>query len=96
MRKNKPIIVAYDISKDKIRRKIFKILKLWRIDGQKSVHECRLNQRQAEELFLQLNDPIDQSTDRLLMAWISQNRKILTRGIGKNLLYQYNRYGGEI
>ncbi|KPA10105.1 CRISPR-associated protein Cas2 [Candidatus Magnetomorum sp. HK-1] len=76
MGNNRPIIVAYDISNNKTRRNIFKILKSWRIDGQKSVHECRLNQQQAEELFLQLNDPIDQETDRLMMAWLEQNRKV--------------------
>jgi len=36
----KPIIVAYDISNNKVRSKALKIVKEWRLDGQKSVHEC--------------------------------------------------------
>ncbi|MBF0452418.1 MAG: CRISPR-associated endonuclease Cas2 [Candidatus Magnetomorum sp.] len=95
MSSHRPIVVAYDISNDKIRKKVFKILKLWRIDGQKSVHECRLTQGQAEELFLQINDPLDQKTDRLLMVWLEQNRKVLTRGIARNLINCKLRFGGE-
>ncbi|KPA15874.1 CRISPR-associated protein Cas2 [Candidatus Magnetomorum sp. HK-1] len=95
MRKNRPIVVAYDISDNKARRKVFKILKSWRIDGQKSVHECRLSNYQAEELFLQISDPINQSTDRLMMAWLSQNRKILIRGKARNLINCQTIYGGE-
>ena len=73
----RPIVVAYDISKNKIRAKIYKILKEWRLGGQKSVHE-------AEELFLQLSEPLDKKTDRLLMVWLETHRPVLYRGIGKN------------
>ena len=79
----RPIIVAYDISKDRTRSKVFKILKEWRLDGQKSVHECRLDRRKAEELFLQLGTAIDTKTDNLLMAWVNTRRKVLVRGCGK-------------
>lgn len=79
----RPIVVAYDISKNKIRAKVLKVIKEWRLDGQKSVHECRLSQSQAEELFLQLSHVIDVRTDNLLMAWIEPRRKIMARGVGK-------------
>ena len=76
------VIVAYDISNNKTRNKIRKIINEWRLDGQKSVHECWLNNRQAEELFLQIGASANKDTDKLLMAWLEPRRKILTRGIG--------------
>ena len=79
----RPIVIAYDISKNKTRNRVFKILREWRLDGQKSVHECRLDRQKAEELFIQLGSSIDTETDNLLMAWISTRRKILTRGCGR-------------
>jgi CRISPR-associated protein Cas2 len=89
--KGKPIVVAYDISKNKTRRRIFNILKEWKLEGQKSVAECRLRMREAEELFLQLSEPLNRETDCLMMAWLEPRRNILCRGIGtsaidKNLL----------
>jgi len=84
MNKYRKIIISYDISDNKIRRSAFKILKNWRIDGQKSVHECLLKKNQAIELFLQLNEPLNQSTDKLMMAWLDSHRKILYRGCGKS------------
>ena len=84
MRTKRPLVVAYDISKNKVRAKIYKILKEWRIGGQKSVHECRLNKGQAEELFLRLSEPLNMSTDSLLMAWLEPHRSILFRGLGKD------------
>ena len=83
-KKTRPIIVAYDISANKTRAKVLKILREWRLDGQKSVHECRLAFHQAEELFLQLSQAIDTSTDNLIMAWIEPRRKMFARGVGKS------------
>jgi len=83
MRK-KPIVVAYDICCNKVRTKIYKTLKEWRIGGQKSVHECRLSKGQAEELFLQLSEPLSNETDCLLMAWLEPHRGILYRGLGRD------------
>ncbi len=80
---SKPIIVAYDISKNKARARVRKILKEWNLGNQKSVYECRLTQAQAEELFLQLSREINIATDNLLMAWLEPRRKILTRGLGR-------------
>lgn len=75
-------MVAYDISDNKNRAKIFRILKEWKLGGQKSVHECHLTGQQAEELFLQLSEKVNTKTDNLLMIWIEHRRKILTRGLG--------------
>ena len=79
----RPVIVAYDISKNKIRARILKTIKEWRLEGQKSVHECRLKQREAEELFLQLSGPLDKKTDSLLMIWLETHRPVLCRGTGR-------------
>ena len=81
---SRPIVVAYDIVKNKIRARVRKILKEWNLDNQKSVYECRLTQYQAEELFLQISHEIDKKTDNLIMAWLEPKRKILTLGLGKN------------
>lgn len=79
----RPVIIAYDVSDNKKRYRIFKILKSWRLGGQKSVHECRLTKNQAEELFLQIVEHLDHKTDDLLMAWLEPNRSILCRGIAQ-------------
>ncbi len=81
---SRPIVVAYDISVNKKRAAVRKILKEWNLDNQKSVYECRLTQTQAEELFLQLSHEIDTKTDNLIMAWVEPRRKILTRGLGRH------------
>ncbi len=88
--KPRPIVIAYDISENATRAKVLKILKEWRLDGQKSVHECKLTKRQAEELFIQLGQAINTKTDNLIMAWIETRRNILARGIGKTAAF-YNK-----
>ncbi len=83
MQKRKPIIIAYDISKNKRRYRVRKILKEWRLGGQKSVFECQLTLAEAEELFMQLGQVMDLASDHLLMAWVEPRRKILGRGKGR-------------
>ena len=88
MNRPRPVVVAYDISENRLRAKIYKILKQWRLGGQKSVHECRLKMSQAEELFLQLSEPLDEKKDRLLMVWLESHRPVLCRGSGKSNIRQ--------
>ena len=83
MKNANPVVIAYDISDNKVRNKARNILKNWRLDGQKSVCECRLNMHQAEELFLQVGKLLDKEKDRLLMAWLESHRRVLSRGLGK-------------
>ena len=45
-------LVAYDIRSDSTRRRVLRILRDWRVDGQLSVHECLLTPTEAEELFI--------------------------------------------
>lgn len=79
----KPAIVAYDISDDRIRRAVLRILREWRLDGQRSVHECLLTRAEAEELVVQLAGAMDPATDRLLLAWVNTRRPVVARGIGR-------------
>ncbi len=70
----KPAVIAYDIRCDKRRRRVFRCLRSWRLDGQYSVFECRLSEPEARELFLQLVDLIDAAEDSLLLAWMDSGR----------------------
>ncbi len=81
----RPCVVAYDIASNRIRRKVLRLLREWRLDGQKSVHECRLTHRQAEQLFAELAALIDPETDRLLLTWIQPRRRGAARGQGRVL-----------
>ena len=75
-----PAVVAYDISQNKARRRVHRILQDWRIDGQYSVAECVLSYAEAEELFVQLNEQIDPDTDRIAIAWLFQPMRVRTIG----------------
>ena len=78
-----PVVIAYDISAHRTRRQVYKILLEWRLDGQKSVHECLLSAAEARELFMQLGTAIDPNTDRLLLAWLAPQRRPQVRGTAR-------------
>ncbi|MBF0369350.1 MAG: CRISPR-associated endonuclease Cas2 [Magnetococcales bacterium] len=78
------VIIAYDIHLNKTRRAVLKILREWRLDGQKSVHECRLMRAAAEELFIQLGSAIHPRDDSLLLARVDGRRRVLSRGTGRS------------
>jgi len=84
MKNQRPVVIAYDIHNNRSRGRVLKIIKAWRLEGQRSVHECRLSMDQAQELFIQLAEHLDQDTDRLMFAWIAPNRSILYRGLAKD------------
>jgi CRISPR-associated protein Cas2 len=73
--RRKPVIIAYDIVCDKRRARMFRRLRSWSLDAQYSVFECELNRREAEELFIQLSELIDQGEDTLLLAWLDKKRE---------------------
>jgi CRISPR-associated protein Cas2 len=75
-------LFAYDIHNPRVRRVSLKTLREWRLDGQLSVHECVLSEKEAARVFVQLNRDLDPQTDRLLLAWVQLHRPILSRGIG--------------
>ena len=74
MRRN-PAVIAYDICCNKRRRKVYRCLLAWQLDCQYSVFECNLTELEAEELFIQLANIIDETEDSLLLAWLSQKHK---------------------
>ncbi|HYN77477.1 MAG TPA: CRISPR-associated endonuclease Cas2 [Lamprocystis sp. (in: g-proteobacteria)] len=79
----RPAVVAYDIADHRTRRAALRILREWRLDGQKSVHECLLTRPEAAELVVQLAEVMDPDTDRLLLAWLHTRRPTLARGKGR-------------
>ena len=78
------LVVAYDVAKDRSRRRLLRLLRGWRVEGQLSVHECWLSRAEAEELFIQLREEIDSDTDRLLLAWLDGTRDVERIGIARD------------
>ncbi|WFE69482.1 CRISPR-associated endonuclease Cas2 [Thiomicrospira sp. R3] len=78
-------IIAYDIKDNATRLKMLNTLKRWRLDGQKSVHECLLSANQAKKLFAELSSLADPTTDRVLLEWVNPSRPIYNRGTGGSL-----------
>lgn len=67
-------IIAYDIIDNKKRRQVFRCLQQWKLSSQYSVFECLLNQKQADEILLQLTEIIDLQQDKLLFVWLDNHR----------------------
>lgn len=82
--RRRPAIIAYDIRNPLRRRRVFKLLSGWRMGGQKSVHECLLNETEAEEVFAQISDLIDPQSDHLMLAWLSPHREVGGLGAGES------------
>ena len=62
---NKFFVICFDISNDKNRRKVVKLLENIGKRVQKSVFECFLNDKQFITLKNQLEKNIDQNTDSI-------------------------------
>jgi CRISPR-associated protein Cas2 len=78
------MVIAYDISNNKSRRQVHRILKAWRLDGQKSVVECYLTHWESQELLLQLSEYLNLDSDRLVVSRIDPQRKRESLGLGIN------------
>lgn len=91
--KRKPVLIAYDITSNKRRRQLFRILRTWKLDKQYSVFECKLSPVEAKELFLQLTELLNEEEDALFLSWLDNGREplALTRcssiGFQKPVLY---------
>ncbi len=81
----RPILIAYDITHPKRLRQALKILKAWRLDGQKSVHECLLTPEEAQRLKTELTHLLHHENDKLLMVWLDNRRPIHVAGTGRSL-----------
>lgn len=73
--RRKAAVIAYDITSDRRRRRLFRVLKSWKLDAQYSVFECKLTATEARELFLQLAAFLDEKEDALLLTWIDNSRE---------------------
>ena len=73
--KRRAMVIAYDITDNKRRRKLFRVLKSWKLSAQYSVFECKLTRVEASELFLQLTDLLNEEKDMLLLARLDSSRK---------------------
>lgn len=87
--RRKPAVIAYDISSNKRRRQVHQQLQAWKLDSQYSVFECRLSNREAEELLLQLTEMIDPKTDKLLFVWLDTKRP--AKGLTKGATPKFNK-----
>lgn len=81
-------LFAYDIRDDRVRRQALKTLREWRLDGQRSVHECQVDAIQARRLFEHLGAALDPATDAWLFTWVEGHRAVLARGKGRVSLIQ--------
>lgn len=75
-----PAVIAYDISKNARRRRVYRVLQDWRLDGQKSVVETKLTHREADELMVQLTHELDLETDRLALVWLTSRSAVKLAG----------------
>jgi len=81
----RPILIAYDVSDPKRLYRTLKILKRWRLDGQKSVHECMMTPEQVAALKNELAYIMNEEEDKLLMVWLDKRRPIESLGTGRGL-----------
>jgi len=57
-------LIAYDITNDSLRNKVYKYLSGWGRRVQKSVFECNLNRDEIKEVTSHLQKLIKEETDR--------------------------------
>lgn len=72
-------IIAYDISDNKRRYRVHRLLKQYGLPTQYSVFACALDTDTARVLFQHLQQLIDPTADSVLLAWLDAARK--TRSI---------------
>jgi len=83
----KKIVVAYDITDDKRRNKIFKEMKSWGERVQYSVFECVLNEEQITKMIDKLKRKIDFKVDSIRIYFLDNNSRIEIIGEGKPVEY---------
>ena len=81
MAKRSLYLVAYDISDDRRLRQGLKILKRYATGGQKSVFECYLDENEMNELLQDMDDLLDENTDRMFLLRLDNRIPVETLGI---------------
>lgn len=67
-------IIAYDISDNKRRYRVHRVMKAWGLAAQYSVFDCELSDNDARNLFQHLSQLIDPTEDSLMLAWLDKQR----------------------
>ena len=82
------IVVSYDIVEDKARTKVMKLLKGNGNHTQKSVFECRLNDKQIEVLINRINGLIDHEKDSVRLYALTERDVQEIKVIGQGEVYE--------
>ena len=72
----KTVLVAYDICAEDRRRHALRVARNWRLDGQKSVHECRLTNAEATALYGEIAARLAPRLDHLMFAWVDAAQRL--------------------
>lgn len=89
MARAKPAIIAYDVVCNKRRKKVQRMLRQWRLQGQYSLIECCLTIREAEDLLAGVTQLMNEREDKLLLAWLDS--RIPVAGLGKAVIGLSNK-----
>ena len=82
------VIIAYDIIKNRARRRVMNILKGYGLHAQKSVFECYLNEVQLKELELKILHEIDEEKDSVRFYRLPQREIARIEIIGCGQIYE--------
>jgi CRISPR-associated protein Cas2 len=86
MVRKKFTIIAYDITEDKKRDKVAKLLELYGTRRNKSVFECMVSEAQLKKIRAELPQLIDSATDTVLIYRICMDCYVKSETLGKNNL----------
>jgi CRISPR-associated protein Cas2 len=86
MVRKKFTIIAYDITDDKMRNNVSKLLESVGTRRNKSVFECMISESQLKKIQLELPKLIDTSTDTVLIYRVCLDCYVKSETIGKNTL----------
>lgn len=77
-------LVGYDISSNKRRYAVYKLLLPYRVSGQKSFFECRLNHNELNTICSYLSFLLDPDTDRVHIFQLNPQHKIELFGVASS------------
>lgn len=69
-------LAAYDIRSNKMRRRVYKYLSLYRVGGQKSVPEIWVTPSELRMIHEDLQRMVDADTDRLQLVALDPGREL--------------------
>lgn len=75
-------LVAYDIASSSRLRRALRLVREHALGGQKSVHECFLNEAEQLELHRRLREIVDEESDRYLILRLDPRCRVRALGRG--------------